>query len=217
MTFVEFVALQNRCRALLCVLVVRCNQDWIMWSVQSSSVKIMTDLGLWLYALFVCDVRLPRKSCVMNFEWVQKSVCVAFRTASFLLNLPHNDNVKQSGCMKRIIYIIFLMLATGVGAQTPKSSTSHKASSTTSVRRKAAPQSRQRTTQQRRPVYRDVTYIINGNVNGYADGEWARLCIPTVHGLQAHDSVQVKDGKFHFKGMTKNVPHMQYVTIGEGM
>ncbi len=119
--------------------------------------------------------------------------------------------------MKRIIYIIFLMLATGVGAQTPKSSTSHKASSTTSVRRKAAPQSWQRTTQQKRPVYRDVTYIINGNVNGYADGEWARLCIPTVHGLQAHDSVQVKDGKFHFKGMTKNVPHMQYVTIGEGM
>ena len=27
MTFVEFVALQNRCGALLCVFVVRCNQD----------------------------------------------------------------------------------------------------------------------------------------------------------------------------------------------
>ncbi len=119
--------------------------------------------------------------------------------------MPYNGNLEYRKAMKLkyIFLVLSLLVAWGADAQTAK--------------RKTVSQGQQNRSQQKRPVYRDVTYVVDGRASGYADGEWVKLCIPTANGLQAHDSVRIKDGKFRFSGKTKNVPYMQYVTIGKGI
>lgn len=123
--------------------------------------------------------------------------------------------------IRYFVFLLVVLVAWGAEAQTAKRSAQSR---TQGQQRKTAVQSQRKTTAQNRrkqqtktPVYRDVTYVVNGTASGYADGEWVRLCVPAVGGLQAHDSVRVEGGKFRFTGKTKNVPYMQYLTIGEGM
>ncbi len=105
-----------------------------------------------------------------------------------------------------IILLLWLLVAWGAEAQTAKRN----------VRRPTAKQSQQHKTQTQRPVYKDVAYVVDGTVSGYADGQWVKLCMPSAKGLLAHDSTRIDGGKFRFVGKTKNVPYMQYITVGEG-
>ena len=103
-----------------------------------------------------------------------------------------------------------------VCGQTTKQSTQRKRA-TTSVTKKQN-NIRQRTQQsQKSIVYKDVVYTIMGKTTGYADGEWVKLCTPSSKGLMAYDSAQIKDGTFKISGKTKEIPHMQYLTLGNGM
>lgn len=129
---------------------------------------------------------------------------VAFCSPGFFAKFA-TQNTEYLNTMnpKYVFLILSLLAAWGADAQT--------------TRRKAAPQIQQGRPQQKRPVYRDVTYVVDGRTSGYADGEWVKLCIPAAGGLKAHDSVRIKDGRFRFSGKTKNVPYMQYITVGEGI
>lgn len=122
--------------------------------------------------------------------------------------------------MKHILLILALMACMAGNAQSAaQRGATRKTTPVTKVTKKAtATQTTQRRQVVRqRPVYKDVNYVIEGNANGYDNGQWVRLCTPSPSGLLAYDSTKVEGGRFSFKGVTKNVPHMQYVTIGEGL
>lgn len=64
--------------------------------------------------------------------------------------------------------------------------------------------------------YKKVTYAISGKAHDYPEGEWVTLCEPGEKGLQAMDSVRLKDGAFAFRGTTLSIPKMAFIVMGEG-
>lgn len=118
--------------------------------------------------------------------------------------------------MKHLLFFVALMTTLVVCGQTTKQSAQRKRATTSVTKRQT--NVRQRTQQNRQAiVYKDVVYTIQGKTTGYADGEWVKLCTPSPEGLLAYDSAQIKNGTFSFSGKTKEIPHMQYLTLGSGM
>lgn len=64
--------------------------------------------------------------------------------------------------------------------------------------------------------YKKVAYAISGKAHDYPEGEWVKLCEPGEKGLQAMDSVRLKDGAFAFRGTTLSIPKMAFIVMGEG-
>lgn len=105
------------------------------------------------------------------------------------------------------------MIATTADAQNTKKTTPKRPTTTTTQKNTKA------TTPKSTPqaTYKDVTFNIKGKAHGYDEGEWVRLCTPGKNGLVTRDSAEITNGEFHFTGKTKNIPHLQYISVGKGL
>lgn len=131
--------------------------------------------------------------------------------------------------MRSLLFILALTITMAGASQTNRTTAQRKSAPTAAKTAPTAPKTtakkatttQRNATTQRKPVrqqsqYKEITYTIKGAAHGYDDGEWVKLCNPTAKGLAAYDSTQIKDGQFVFKGKEKNIPHMQFIVVGEG-
>lgn len=131
--------------------------------------------------------------------------------------------------MKLLILVFALLVASAGVAQTKGASaqqrtatqqkkTGQKTSASATAQKGTAQQKAvaQKKTLPPRPVYKEITYKVVGTAHGYNDGEWVKLCTPSQAGFTAYDSIKLADGKFSFEGKGMNVPHMQFIVLGEG-
>lgn len=129
----------------------------------------------------------------------------------FFFVILHQTHIFSA--MKHFFILLAIIIATTASAQNTRKTTP-KRPQTTTTRKNTKATTPKNTSQ---AAYKDVTFNIKGKTHGYDDGEWVRLCTPGENGLVTRDSAKITNNEFRFAGKTKSIPHLQYITVGQGL